>query len=95
MAKNPPGGTSEIEPSKPLLTLEEAKQSFEDNKRKSSTAKEQQEAKKMKSKETQPPTTQKDSANKDSGTRPLSDSSPNNKQKYRRKTSIGEHGDSF
>ena len=94
LAKNPPGSTSEIEPSEPLPTLEEAKQSFEINKRKSSIPKEQEENKKVKSKENQPPTTQKDSANKDSGKRPLSDSSPYNKQKSRRKTSIGERNDS-
>ena len=39
LAKNPPRSISEIEPSEPQPTLEEAKQSFEDNKRKGSTAK--------------------------------------------------------
>ena len=49
----------------------------------------------MKLKENQSPTTQKINAKKDSGKRPLSnDSSPNNDQKSRRKTSIGEHDDS-
>ena len=49
----------------------------------------------MKPKENQSPTTQKINAKKDSGKRPLSnDSSPNNDQKSRRKTSIGEHDDS-
>ena len=65
-AKNPPGSTSEIEPSEPLPTLEEAKQFFEDNKRKNSTPEEQEENKKMKSKENQSPTTQKNNPNKDS-----------------------------
>ena len=37
LAKNPPGSISEIEPLEPLPTLERAKQSFEDNKRNSST----------------------------------------------------------
>ena len=43
LAKNPPGSTSEIEPSELLSTLEEAQQSFKNNKRKSSTPKEQEE----------------------------------------------------
>ena len=88
LAKNPTGSTSEIESSKPPATLEEAKQSFEDNKGKSSTPEEQEENKKMKPRENQPPITQKNNANKDFGNHPLSDdSSPNNKQKSRRKTS--------
>ena len=87
LAKNPPGSTSEFEPSEPPTTLEEAKQSFEDNKRKDSTSEERVENKKMKPKEDQLPATQKNNVNKDSGKRPLSDdSSPNNKQKSRKKT---------
>ena len=79
LAKNPLGSTSEIEPSEPPTTLEEAKQFFEDNKRKDSTPEEQKENKKMKPKEDQLPATQKNNVNKDSGKRPLSDdSSPNN-----------------
>ena len=75
MAENPPGCS--IENEQPLPTLEEAKQSFEDEKRKSSTPEEREE-KKIKSNKNQLPITQKDSANKDSGKRPLSDdSSPN------------------
>ena len=86
LAKNPPESTSEIEPSEPLTTLEETKQSFEDNKRKESTPEEREDNKKMKPKEDQLPATQKNNVNKDSGKRPLSDdSSPNNKQKSRKK----------
>ena len=94
MARNPPGYDIENEQPEPLPTLEEAKQPFEDEKRKSSTP-EDREEKKIKSNKNQLPITQKDSANKDSGKRPLSDdSSPNSNQKSRRKTSIGEHDDS-
>ena len=94
MAKNPPGYGIEIEQPEPLPTLEEAKQSFEEDKSQSSTPEERKE-KKIKSNKDQLPITQKDSANKDSGKRPLSDdSSPNSNQKSRRKTSIGEHDDS-
>ena len=94
MAKNPPGCGIENEQPEPLPTLEEAKQSFENDKRRSSTPEEREE-KKIKSNKNQLPITQKDSANKDSGKRPLSnDSSPNSNQKSRRKTSIGEHDDS-
>ena len=95
LAKNPPACCFENKQSEPLPTLEEAKQSFEDDKRKSSTPEEREEKKKIKSNENQLPITQKDSSNKDSGKRPLSDdSSPNSNQKSRRKTSIGEHDDS-
>ena len=59
LAKNPPGSTSEIEPSEPPTTLKEAKLSFEDNKRKDSTPEEREENKKMKPKEDQLPATQK------------------------------------
>ena len=95
LAKNPPGSTSEFEPSEPPTTLEEAKQFFEDNKRKDSTPEEREKNKKMKPNEDQLPATQKNNVNKDSGKRPLSDdSSPNNKQKSRKKNSIGQHDDS-
>ena len=68
-------------------TLEEAKQSFEDNRRKDLTPEEREENKKIKPKEYQLPATQKNNVNKDSGKRPLSDdSSPNNTQKSRKKT---------
>ena len=94
LAKNPSENT-EIESSEKPTTLEEAKQSFEDDRRKDSTPEEREESKKIKPKKDQLPATQKDNVNKDSGKRPLSDeSSPNNTQKSRRKTSIGEHDDS-
>ena len=49
----------------------------------------------MKPKEDQLPATQDNNVNKDSGKRLLSDdSSPNNKQNPRKKSSIGEHDDS-
>ena len=94
LAKNPPECNFENKQLEPLPTLEEAKQSFEEDKSKSSTPEEQKE-KKIKSNKNQLPITQKDSANKDSGKRPLSDdSSLNSNQKSRRKTSIGEQNDS-
>ena len=94
MAKNSPECSFENKQSEPLPTLEEAKQSFEEDKRKSSTPEERKE-KKIKSNKNQLPITQKDRANKDSGKRPLSDnSSPNSNHKSRKKTSIGEHDDS-
>ena len=93
LAKNP-SESNEIEPSEQPTTLEEAKQSFEDDRRKDSTP-EEREKKKMKPKEDQLPATQKNNVNKDSGKRPLSDdSSPNNTQKSRKKNSIDEHDDS-
>ena len=92
LAKNIPECSFENEQPEPLPTLEEAKQSFEDDKGKSSTPEESEEKKKIKSNKNQLPITQKDSTNKDSGKCPLSDdSSPNSNQKSRRKTSIGEH----
>ena len=95
LAKNPSECSFENEQPEPLLTLEKAKQSFEDEKIKSSTPEERKENKKIKSNKNQLPITQKDSANKDSGQRLLSDdSSPNSNQKFRRKTNIGEHDDS-
>ena len=84
LVKNPPGSTSDIEPSEPPTTLEEAKQSFEDNKQTDSTPEKREANKKMKPKENQPPATQKNNVNKDSGKRPLSE--PYNKQKFRKKT---------
>ena len=66
LAKNPPGNT-EIEPSEQPTTLEEAKQSFEDDRRKDSTPEEREENKKMKPKEDQLPATQKNNVNKDLG----------------------------
>ena len=94
LAKNQPEST-EIEPSEQPTTVEEAKQSFEDNRRKDSTPEEREENKKVKPKEDQLPATQKNNVNKDSGKCPLSDDSlPNNTQKSRKKNSIGEHDDS-
>ena len=95
LAQNPPECNFENKQSEPLPTLEEAKQSFEDEKRKNSTPEEKEEKKKTKSNKNELPITQKDSVNKDYGKRPLSDdSSPNSNQKSRRKTSIGEQDDS-
>ena len=92
MAKNPPGYGIENEQPEPLPTLEEAKQSFRRRKKKNFNPRKRE--KKVKSNKNQLPITQKDSANKDSGKRPLSDdSSPNSNQKSR-KTSIGEHDNS-
>ena len=51
LAKNPPQCSFENKQPEPLPTLEEAKQSFEDDKRKSSTPEEQEENKKIKCKE--------------------------------------------
>ena len=95
LAKNSPEYSFGNEQPEPLPTLEEAKQSFEDDKRKSLTPEEREENRKIISNKNQFPITQKDSANKDSGKRPLSDdSSPNSNQKPTRKASIGEHDDS-
>ena len=94
LAKNPPKCSFENKQPEPLPSLEEIKQFIENDKRNSSTPEEREENKKIKSKENQLPITQKSSANKDSGKRPLSDSSPNNNQKSRRKNSIGVHEDS-
>ena len=94
LAKNPSENT-ETEPSEQPTTLQEAKQSFKDDRRKDSTPEEREENKKIKPKEDQLPATQKNNVNKDSGKRPLSDdSSPNKTQKSTRKSSIGEHDDS-
>ena len=95
LAQNLLESYSEIEPPEPSPTPEDAKQSLEEDKRKSSTSEELEENKKMESKENLRPTTQKNSVNKDSGKRLLSNtsSSSNDKQKSRRKTSIVEHDD--
>ena len=58
LAKNPSENTK-IEPSEQPTTLEEAKQSFEDDRRKDSTPEKREENKKMKPKEDQLPATQK------------------------------------
>ena len=86
LAKNPPECSFENKQSEPLPTLEEAKQSFEDDKSKTSTPEEREEKKKAKLNKNQLPITQKDSANKDFEKRPLSDdSSPNSNQISRKK----------